>query len=206
MPTMTEPRELFVHELRDVYYAEQQLVQKLPVLIREAGDRELASGLRKHLAETKSHVRNLEKVFGQLGERARGERCPGIEGISAEHDRFMRAEKPAAAVRDLFLTGAAARAEHYEIAAYTGLIAMARGLGERSCVELLDANLKQEKQTLKLVESIGRRMARDQRQQANGSPRANGKATRKSAGAARATAAPARTAAAPSTAAAGRGR
>jgi ferritin-like metal-binding protein YciE len=163
---MTEPRELFLHELQDVYYAEQQLVKKLPTLIDEARDRELVQGLRKHLDETKVHVRNLEQVFKQIGEPAKGEKCPGIEGIAAEHDEFVRKEDPSAEVRDMFLTGAAARAEHYEIAAYTGLIAMARGLGERSSIDLLDENLKQEKQALKLVESIGRRMAREAKQPA----------------------------------------
>jgi ferritin-like metal-binding protein YciE len=161
MPVMTKPRDLFLHELQDVYYAEQQLVKKLPILIEEAGDQELERGLKKHLGETKDHVRNLEKVFSEMGERAKGEACPGIDGIATEHDKFMREEQPSREVRDMFLTGAAARTEHYEIAAYTGLIAMARGLGERSAVDLLDRNLKQEKQALKLVESIGRRMARE---------------------------------------------
>ena len=67
----------------------------------------------------------------------------------------------------MFLTGAAARAEHYEIAAYNGLITMARGLGERECVGLLDQNLKQEKAALQLVESIGKRMAKDAREMAH---------------------------------------
>lgn len=162
--SMSDPRKLFLHELQDVYYAEQQILRKLPVLIDEAEDRELAGGLKKHLGETKQQVQNLEKVFQELGEQAQGEKCPGIDGIAAEHDQFMREEKPSAEVRDMFLTGAAARTEHYEIAAYTGLVSMARGLGERSCVDLLQENLKQEKEALKTVESIGRRMAREAKQ------------------------------------------
>ena len=159
--SMNDPRELFLHELKDVYFAENTLVKALPTMISEASDKELSRGLEKHLAETRQQVKNLDKVFASLGEKAEGERCPGIEGIKAEHDEFMSKESPSTEICDMFLTGAAARTEHYEIAAYTGLIAMARGLGERESVGLLDENLRQEKEALKLVESIGKRMARD---------------------------------------------
>jgi ferritin-like metal-binding protein YciE len=165
--SMNDPRELFIHELQDVYYAENALVKALPEMISEASDKELSKGLDKHLTETRQQVKNLEKVFRALGETAQGEKCPGIEGIKAEHDAFMQKERPSASIRDMFLTGAAARAEHYEIAAYNGLISMARGLGERECVGLLDENLKQEKAALQLVESIGKRMAKDAKQMAH---------------------------------------
>lgn len=159
--SMTEPRELFVHELKDVYFAENVLTKALPTMIEEASDPELVKGLKQHLQETRQQVANLEQVFESLGRKAEGERCPGIEGIKAEHDEFMKQESPSPEISDMFLTGAAARTEHYEIAAYTGLIAMARGLGERECAGLLDENLRQEKEALKLVESIGKRMARN---------------------------------------------
>lgn len=165
MPTtMSDPRELFMHELRDMYYAEKALTKALPDLIREATDRELASGLRKHLDETKGHVTVLEQVFEALGERAKGEPCPGIEGIKAEHDEFMRDESPSPEVCDIFLTGAAGRAEHYEIAAYTAMISLARGLGEVECARMLGENLREEKEALKAVEQVGRRLTRNARQ------------------------------------------
>ena len=159
--TMTKPRELFLHELKDMYFAENAITKALPTMIDEASDRELAKGLKQHLEETRKQVKNLELAFNALGEKAEGERCPGIEGIKAEHDEFMSKERPSQEIRDIFLTGAAARTEHYEIAAYNGLIAMARGLGERECAQLFDENLRQEKEALKLVESIGKRMARE---------------------------------------------
>jgi ferritin-like metal-binding protein YciE len=161
MATMTAPRELFLHGLQDVYYAEQQLVKKLPKMIDEATDRELAGGFEKHLDETKQQVANLEQVFSQLGEKAKGERCPGIEGIAEEHDRFMKEHQPSPEVCDMFLTGAAARVEHYEMAAYNDLIAMAEGLGETKAVGLLKENLMQEKHAAETVESIGKRLAKD---------------------------------------------
>jgi ferritin-like metal-binding protein YciE len=164
---MNDPRDLFLHELKDVYFAENALVKALPEMISEASDKELAKGLDNHLTETRQQVKNLEKVFRALGEKAEGEKCAGIEGIKAEHDEFIKKERPSSEIRDMFLTGAAARAEHYEIAAYNGLISMARGLGERECVSLLDENLKQEKAALQLVESIGKRMAKDARELAH---------------------------------------
>jgi ferritin-like metal-binding protein YciE len=131
-------------------------------MIDEASDTELSDGLSTHLQETKAQVKNLEQVFSELGEKAKGEKCPGIDGIAEEHDTFMKEEQPSPEICDAFLTGAAARVEHYEIAAYNGLIAMAKGLGERSSAELLEENLRQEKEALKLVESIGKRIAKEQ--------------------------------------------
>jgi ferritin-like metal-binding protein YciE len=136
-------------------------VKKLPTMIREANDSELSQGLEKHLGETKQQIANLEQVFSELGEKAKGTRCPGIEGIAEEHDLFMFEHKPSPELCDMFLTGAAARVEHYEIAAYNGLIEMAKGLGERTCADLLQENLVQEEHALETVESVGARMAKD---------------------------------------------
>jgi len=158
--TMSDPRELFLHELQDIYYAEKAITKALPTMVREAADRELRAGFEKHLEETREQVKNLERVFDELGEKASGTPCPGIEGIKQEHDDFMTEEAPSAEIKDLFLTGAAGRVEHYEIAAYTGLISLARGLGETESARLLGENLRQEKDALKAVESVGKRLAR----------------------------------------------
>jgi ferritin-like metal-binding protein YciE len=158
---MSDPRELLLHELQDIYYAETVITKALPKMIDEVEDRELVSGLEKHLEETKHQVENLQLVFKELGEKASGEQCPGIDGIKTEHEQFMKEEQPSAEIKDMFTTGSAARVEHYEIAAYTGLITLARGLGEKESVRLLEENLRQEKEALKAVESIGTRLARD---------------------------------------------
>ena len=94
MSKITDPRELFVHELGDILYAEKVLVKALPKLATEATDAELRSGFEAHLAETRQHVANVEQVFTALGEKAKAEKCPGIDGIKAEHDEFMRDNKP----------------------------------------------------------------------------------------------------------------
>ncbi|TML21903.1 MAG: ferritin-like domain-containing protein [Actinobacteria bacterium] len=161
MSQMTTPADLFVHELQDVYFAERTLTKVLPKLADEVNDEELTEAFRHHLDETRQHVANLEQVFAGLGVSARGAKCPGIEGITEEHDMFMQENDPSDEVRDMFVTGAAARTEHYEIAAYTGLVGMARSLGDRNAQELLEENLKQEKKALEKVESISTRLLKE---------------------------------------------
>ncbi len=160
--TMSDPRDLLLHELGDVLYAERTLVKTLPKLQEEASDEELRLGFEEHLEETRQHVKNVEQAFEALGEKPTAEKCPGIEGIKKEHDEFVAKESPSQDVLDSFLTGAGARTEHYEIAAYEGLVTMARAMGERDVVRLLDENLKQEKETLKKVQTISKRLATEQ--------------------------------------------
>jgi ferritin-like metal-binding protein YciE len=156
---MEDPRELFVHELGDILYAERTLVKALPKLAQEASDSTLADAIKKHLSETEQHVANVEKVFELIGEEAKAEKCPGIDGIKKEHDEFVSKEQPSSDVLDMFLTGAAARTEHYEIAAYTGMITMADALGETEASKLLSENLKQEQAALEKVTSISESLA-----------------------------------------------
>ena len=159
MAQMSDPRDLFLHELGDVLYAEQTLVKTLPKLEEEASDDELAEGFRSHLKETKQHVTNVERAFEALGEKPKAEKCPAIEGIKKEHDEFVEGESPTPEILDSFLTGAGARTEHYEIAAYEGLIANARAMGEPEVERLLSENLEQEKAALTKIQSIGKRLA-----------------------------------------------
>ncbi len=172
MSQMTTPKELFEHELKDVYYAEKTLEKVLPKLASEATNPALTRAFEMHHKETKQQIANLEKVFAELGKRAQGEACPGIDGIKEEHDKFMEEENPDREIRDLFLTGAAARTEHYEIAAYTGLVSMARTLGETNAAKLLNENLKQEKEALKKVETISKSLLADAKPSGNGSKHA----------------------------------
>ena len=93
-----------------------------PKLAEEATDSQLVAAFEKHLTETEAH----EAAFESIGKSPKAEKCPGIEGLKTEHDEFVSDENPSPDVLDMFLTGAAARTEHYEIAAYT----MAQALGE----------------------------------------------------------------------------
>jgi ferritin-like metal-binding protein YciE len=162
MPTKMEaPRELFLHELGDLLYAENLLIKELPKLAQEASDEELSGAFETHREETKQHAANLEQVFELIGEQPKAEQCPGIDGIKTEHDEFIKQQRPSPEVCDLFLTGAGARAEHYEIAAYTGLITMAQAMGESDAVVLLQENLKQERAALEKLERAATRLSRE---------------------------------------------
>jgi Mn-containing catalase len=156
---LAEPRELFLSELADVYYAEKALEKVLPVLADEATDADLTKGLQRHLDQTKKHALNLETIFAKLGKPPKAEACPGIDGIKQEHDKFMAEHDTTPQIKDMFLTGAAARAEHYEIAAYTGLVTKSRSLGETQVTRLLEANLRDEKDQLKKVETVSKRLS-----------------------------------------------
>jgi Mn-containing catalase len=163
---LNHPRQLFLSELADLYYAEKALEKVLPRLAKEATDEQLATGFEKHIEETRKHSANLELVFEALGQPPRAEQCPGIDGIKEEHDKFMAEGDASPPIRDLFLAGAAARAEHYEIAAYTGLITMSRALRESKVTRLLEANLRDERAALRKAETAARRLS----SRANGSP------------------------------------
>ncbi len=169
MPAVTTPEQLFEHELQDMYYAERTLTKVLPKLAEEASDRELSRAFTTHLRETQKHVSNLEKVFRKLGKSPQARPCPGIDGIKAEHDEFVAENDASEEMLDAFLTGAASRTEHYEIAAYTGLVTQARALKQREAVELLQENLKQEKEALKKIETISKRLVKDANGSGNGS-------------------------------------
>jgi ferritin-like metal-binding protein YciE len=160
MAEITTPRELFLHELGDILYVEQELVSKaLPMLIGEVNDEELQGALEEHLKQTKGHVANVKRVFELMGESAKPEQCLAFQGLSKEHDEMV--EETSDDLIDIVDLGAAARTENYEIAAYETLRRMAKALGEEEAVVLLDENLKQEKEALQIVERIATRVSKE---------------------------------------------
>jgi ferritin-like metal-binding protein YciE len=166
MSEIATPRELFLHELGDILYVERALVgEALPKLIGEVKDAEFRTGLEKHLKQTRKHVANVESVFDALGEEPEVEPCIGFDGLKQEHEKMVG--ETASALIDLVDVGAAARTENYEIAAYESLRRLAKGLGEEQAVELLDANLKDEKETLREVEKIATRLSNEIAKQAS---------------------------------------
>jgi ferritin-like metal-binding protein YciE len=155
MAEIQTPRELFLHELGDILYVERKLANEvLPNLINEVQNNEFRRGLEKHLDKTRQHVTNVEQVFDSLGEEPKAEKCIGFEGLKEEHDELL--DEAASDLVDLVDTGAAARTEHYEIAAYSGLIEMARALREQEAVSLFEENLKDEREALREVESVAK--------------------------------------------------
>ncbi len=138
--------DLFVHTLRDIYYAEQQIAKNLPDMISKATEQSLKTGFETHLAETKNQILRLEKVFQMHGVKAKGVDCPAIDGILEEASE-VAGEVDDKAVLDAALIAAAQAVEHYEITRYGTLIAWAKQLGRDDCASVLQQNLDEEKAT-----------------------------------------------------------
>ena len=136
--------DLFVHTLRDIYYAEKQIVKTLPEMIDKASDPQLKDGFRSHLRETENHVKRLEQVFQTIGQKAQGVDCPAIDGIIEEAEE-VTGEVEDKSVLDAALIAAAQAVEHYEMTRYGTLIAWANQLGRRDCATLLEQTLNEEK-------------------------------------------------------------
>ena len=139
-------KELYVDELRDIYNAENQLVKALPKMAKAANSEDLRNGFEQHLEQTRGHVQRLEQIFKDLGEKASGKKCKGMEGLIAEGQEMMD-EDFEDDVMDAGLISAAQRVEHYEIAAYGTVRTYAELLGEENAVQLLEQTLEEEKET-----------------------------------------------------------
>ena len=145
--------DLFLHTLRDIYYAENQIVKSLPTMIDKATNRELASGLRDHLRETQNQVSRLDQIFQKLGQEPRGTDCPAMDGLIKEADE-VAGEVEDKQVLDAAIIGSAQAIEHYEISRYGTLIAWAEELGHNNVVRLLNATLKEEKAADKKLNTL----------------------------------------------------
>ena len=138
--------DLFVHTLRDIYYAENQIAKSLPDMVEKATDAELKQGFQTHLAETQNQIKRLEQVFQMHGVEAQGVDCPAIDGILEEAED-VAGEVEDKAVLDAALIASAQAVEHYEIARYGSLVAWAKRLGRTDCASDLQQNLDEEKAT-----------------------------------------------------------
>jgi ferritin-like metal-binding protein YciE len=145
--------DLFVHMLRDIYYAEKQITKALPEMIEKASDPQLKQGFQTHLRETEGHVKRLDQVFQMLGLKAQGVDCPAIDGIIEEANE-VAGEVEDESVLDAALIAAAQAVEHYEMTRYGTLIAWANQLGKRECVALFQQTLDEEKATDKKLTAM----------------------------------------------------
>jgi ferritin-like metal-binding protein YciE len=139
-------RALYIDELKDLYSAETQLVKALPKMAKGAASEDLRKGFEEHLEQTKGHVQRLEQIFDSWGESPKGKKCKGMEGLIEEGSEVLK-EGYEDSVLDAALIGAAQRVEHYEIAGYGTVRAMAEELGEDEHVSLLTETLEEEKET-----------------------------------------------------------
>lgn len=138
--------DLFVHQLQDIYYAEQQLTKALPKMADMATDPQLKEGFQLHLKETTNQIARLEQVFKMHNIEAKAVTCPAIDGIIKEANETA-GEVEDKEVLDAALINAAQAAEHYEINRYGTLVAWAKRLGREDAAALLQQTLDEEKAT-----------------------------------------------------------
>jgi ferritin-like metal-binding protein YciE len=138
--------DLFLDTLKDIYFAEKQILKALPKMAKAAQSDKLRAAFEKHHGETEGQVERLERIFELLGVPARGKTCDAIQGILEEGKEIMEEYKDCAAL-DAGLLAAAQAVEHYEISRYGTLKQWAQQLGMKDAVRLLDQTLQQEKKT-----------------------------------------------------------
>jgi ferritin-like metal-binding protein YciE len=138
--------DLFVHTLRDVYYAEKQILANMPAMVAKATDQQLKTALESHAVETRTQIQRLERVFQMHGAPAKAVDCPAIDGILKEASE-LAGEVADKQVLDAGIIAAAQAVEHYEITRYGSLVAWANMLGRSDCAQVLQQTLDEEKST-----------------------------------------------------------
>lgn len=151
--TVKTMEDLFVETLKDIYYAEKQILKALPGMVKKANSDKLKQALETHRLETEGQVERLERVFELCDVAARGKKCEAIEGIIEEAKSHMKdIEDPE--VLDAGMIGSAQAVEHYEITRYGTLIAWAKLMGRDEVIDLLGASLEEEKHADELLTQI----------------------------------------------------
>jgi len=146
--------KFFLDQLKDIYYAEQQLLKAIPEMKTACTTEELEDAFDNHLKQTERQVKRLEKVFEIMGKKAEGKKCEAIEGIIKEAKSIIGETKKGSMTRDAALIIAAQKVEHYEIATYGGLVQLAITLGKRNAANLLDKTLGEEEDTDRMLTYI----------------------------------------------------
>ncbi|MFI5161509.1 MAG: ferritin-like domain-containing protein [Sphingobacteriales bacterium] len=137
--------ELFIDELKDIYWAEKHLTTALPKMAKAATTDELRNAIEKHLSETENHVTRLEQAFESIGEKAVAKKCEAMAGLIKEGDEIVADTEKGTVTRDAGIISAGQKIEHYEIASYGTLKTLATVLGYSEAAELLNATLQEEK-------------------------------------------------------------
>jgi len=137
-------RDLFENELKDIYWAEKELTNAIPKMIKNATSEELIEALTSHLKETKNQVDRLQQVFESVNVKAQEKKCEAMAGLVKEAIEIMESTAKGA-VRDAGIISAGQKVGHYEIATYGTLASFARILGEDEAASLLEETLNEEK-------------------------------------------------------------
>ena len=147
-------RELFEHELRDIFDAENKLTNALETMSKKTGDEQLSNAFAEHKSVTQKQVQRLERVFEIIDRSPRRETCYGINGLIEEFTKFVKDEEPSQEVLDAFATGAAMKVEAYEIVSYKSLIKLAQQLGLSDAIPLFEESLREEQETAQELEQM----------------------------------------------------
>jgi ferritin-like metal-binding protein YciE len=139
-------QDLYLHELKDIYNAEKQILQALPKMAEKASHDQLRQAFEEHRRVTEEQVRRLDTIFDDLGQSSSGQKCKGMEGLIEEGEEILE-EDADPDVRDAALIAAAQRIEHYEIAAYGTARTYAKQLGFGKHADLLQSTLNEEGET-----------------------------------------------------------
>jgi ferritin-like metal-binding protein YciE len=145
--------DLFLDTLKDIYYAEKQILKALPKMAKAAQSDQLRAAFEKHHGETEGQVERLERIFELIDKPARGKTCEAIQGLLDEGKEIMEEYKGTEAL-DAGMVAAAQAVEHYEIARYGTLKQWALQLGIKDAVRLLDQTLQEEKKTDEALTSL----------------------------------------------------
>jgi len=147
-------KELFVEELKDIYWAEKHLTKALPKMRKAATSEELASAFEDHLAVTEKQIERVEQVFEMLEMTPRAKKCEAMDGLVKEAQNVIEELPKGSAVIDAGLIIAGQKVEHYEIAAYGSLVQLAKTMGENRIADLLQQTLDEEKQADQLLTEL----------------------------------------------------
>src|SRR3954463_10358931 len=145
--------DLFLDTLKDIYFAEKQILKALAKMAKAAQSDKLRAAFEKHQGETEGHIARLEQLFNILDAPARGQTCEAIQGILDEGKEIMEEYKGCEAL-DAGMLAAAQAVEHYEISRYGTLKQWAQQLGMKDAVRLLDETLQEEKKTDEALTSL----------------------------------------------------
>jgi ferritin-like metal-binding protein YciE len=155
-PNATEPalKAFFIDGIKDLYWAEKKLVTSLPKMQKAATSEQLKACIGDHIAITKTQVARLEQVFELLEEKAQAKKCDAMEGILKEGEGILEETEAGTATRDVGIILASQKVEHYEIASYGGLVALAGVLGLDEVQGILAETLAEEKEADELLTGV----------------------------------------------------
>lgn len=152
-PEKNPLNDLFIDELKDIYWAEKHLTKALPKMAKKATNKELKAAFEDHLKVTEKQIDRLEKVFAIFDTKVAGKKCEAMAGLVKEGEEMMKEMKDSPAL-DAAMISSAQKIEHYEMASYGCLRTFAKALGSKEAADLLQATLDEEGDTDKLLTKI----------------------------------------------------